>query len=444
MVMFSMQDVIRIMTLNTATFLNLQNDIGSLAPKKRADIVLVQGNPFQDFNDLLNVMVVLKDGKIVVDKRTTPGSFDESGGAPDGSSRSALVGTLTASMARPDQPPVTSCAQLGRLRLPQADVQSAKDIPASSISVPASTAYDAPAHEEAVSARCEVNVQLRAGHGAAGNLRLSLPSDGWNANILVADDGDEGSTAALARGYAVASIRSGTPPSGGQPPKRGINQAPLRIHTAIVSAKELVAAYYGGSPRYSYWQGRCSEVDPGLAEVQSYPSDFDGVVVGAPEGGGAACGDALDLTAFAARGGKIIEYHGGAAKSAPSHNAVEAYNSLAQRGGGIQETKTFYRLFLLPEGQGGDSYRVNWTVALDEWVQRGRAPDIVLADHSPPAGTPAAPALRGVVFEPPFGVHSVCAYPMVAQPTGGLGKETPVDYICVSASRSAEVSGARP
>jgi imidazolonepropionase-like amidohydrolase len=69
MVMFSMQDVFRIIGINTARYVGLQNEIGTLAPGKRADIVLLDGNPFEDFHDMLKTKVVLKDGKVVVDKR---------------------------------------------------------------------------------------------------------------------------------------------------------------------------------------------------------------------------------------------------------------------------------------------------------------------------------------------------------------------------------------
>lgn len=69
MVMFSMQDVMRIFTINTATYLDMQDQIGTLTPGKRADIVLLNGNPFEDFHDMLKTTVVLKDGKVVVDKR---------------------------------------------------------------------------------------------------------------------------------------------------------------------------------------------------------------------------------------------------------------------------------------------------------------------------------------------------------------------------------------
>jgi imidazolonepropionase-like amidohydrolase len=64
-----MRDVLLILGPNTAAFLNMQNEIGTLEPNKRADIVLLDGNPFEDFHDLLKTKVVLKDGKVVVDKR---------------------------------------------------------------------------------------------------------------------------------------------------------------------------------------------------------------------------------------------------------------------------------------------------------------------------------------------------------------------------------------
>lgn len=72
-VMFSMQDIFRILGINSATYLNMQNEIGTLEPGKRADVVLLAGDPFADFHDMLKATVVLKDGKVVVDKRRAGG-----------------------------------------------------------------------------------------------------------------------------------------------------------------------------------------------------------------------------------------------------------------------------------------------------------------------------------------------------------------------------------
>ena len=69
MVMFSAQDVLRILAPNTAAYLNMQDEVGTLEPGKRADIVLLDGNPLVDFHDFLKAKVVLKAGRVVVDKR---------------------------------------------------------------------------------------------------------------------------------------------------------------------------------------------------------------------------------------------------------------------------------------------------------------------------------------------------------------------------------------
>jgi imidazolonepropionase-like amidohydrolase len=47
----------------------MQDKIGALKPGMYADLVLLDGNPLVQLYDLLNVAVVMKAGRIVVDKR---------------------------------------------------------------------------------------------------------------------------------------------------------------------------------------------------------------------------------------------------------------------------------------------------------------------------------------------------------------------------------------
>lgn len=67
--MFSMQDIIRLMGPNTAAFIDRSMDLGTLEPGKLADMVLLEGNPLDGYWNLLNARVVVKGGVIVVDKR---------------------------------------------------------------------------------------------------------------------------------------------------------------------------------------------------------------------------------------------------------------------------------------------------------------------------------------------------------------------------------------
>jgi imidazolonepropionase-like amidohydrolase len=70
-VMFSMQDIFRIIGPNTAEYLGMSDQIGSLEPGKLADIILLDGNPLEGIEPMLKTKVVVKGGKVVVDKRSS-------------------------------------------------------------------------------------------------------------------------------------------------------------------------------------------------------------------------------------------------------------------------------------------------------------------------------------------------------------------------------------
>jgi imidazolonepropionase-like amidohydrolase len=59
---FPLEQAIRIATLNGATYLGLADRIGSVAPGKDADLLIVRGDPTKAVDDLANVQLVFKDG----------------------------------------------------------------------------------------------------------------------------------------------------------------------------------------------------------------------------------------------------------------------------------------------------------------------------------------------------------------------------------------------
>jgi imidazolonepropionase-like amidohydrolase len=68
-IVFSMADIHRIIGLNAARFVGMADQIGTLEAGKLADIILIDGNPTLNVYEMLKTKVVIKEGKVVVDRR---------------------------------------------------------------------------------------------------------------------------------------------------------------------------------------------------------------------------------------------------------------------------------------------------------------------------------------------------------------------------------------
>ncbi|HEX4999612.1 MAG TPA: amidohydrolase family protein [Terriglobia bacterium] len=66
---FSPQDIVRIITKNAANATMHGAEIGTLEPGKLADIVIIDGDPMRDSDALLNVVTTIKGGEVVFEKK---------------------------------------------------------------------------------------------------------------------------------------------------------------------------------------------------------------------------------------------------------------------------------------------------------------------------------------------------------------------------------------
>jgi len=67
--MFSTKDLIKMMGPNTASYIQMGDQLGTLEPGKIADLILLDGNPLEGYWNFLKTRLVVKGGVVVVDKR---------------------------------------------------------------------------------------------------------------------------------------------------------------------------------------------------------------------------------------------------------------------------------------------------------------------------------------------------------------------------------------
>lgn len=123
-----------------------------------------------------------------------------------------------------------------------------------------------------------------------------------------------------------------------------------------------------------------------------------------------------DLSRFQARGGKLILYHGWCDAAIAPQNAINYYQSVAEKMGAAK-TAGFVRLFMIPGMQHCGSGSItnpedDMDAALERWVEQGVAPERIVV----PLGPRKAP---------------LCAYPAVARHKGQGATDDPANFDCV-------------
>ncbi|MFD7308664.1 tannase/feruloyl esterase family alpha/beta hydrolase [Promicromonospora sp. NPDC059942] len=212
-----------------------------------------------------------------------------------------------ASSPAEDAHPASSCAPVTVSAPPGARVESvtAQAFPAGTVTFPEATPpLQTPAPIPDVPARCDITVTLT--HGRAGDhetVKVSLPQDraDWSGRFQATGGsaylaGDLGATlvAAVKNGYAAAATDAGigespADVSGWALTSDGRVNTPLlenfasrSVHDLAVVGKSVTKQYYGTKATYSYWNGCSTGGRQGYVAAQEYPTDFQGILAGAP------------------------------------------------------------------------------------------------------------------------------------------------------------------
>jgi feruloyl esterase len=140
---------------------------------------------------------------------------------------------------------------------------------------------------------CRVTATLKPSSDSDIKIEVWLPAEGWNNKLRANGNGGwSGSIApvtlagGLERGYATAMTDTGHEGGSGSfalgHPEKLIDFGYRSTHEMTVAAKAIVNAYYGQSPKLSYFTGCSAGGRQGLMEAQRFPDDYDGIVAGSP------------------------------------------------------------------------------------------------------------------------------------------------------------------
>jgi feruloyl esterase len=129
-----------------------------------------------------------------------------------------------------------------------------------------------------------------------------------------------------------------------------------------------------------------------------------------------------NLAPFEKLGGKLILYHGWLDQNIAPRNTIQYFESVQKTMGGPRKTEDFVRLFMVPGmahcSGGPGPNTLDALASLEQWVEKKKAPDQIIATHS----------TNGKVDRS----RPLCPYPQVAKYKGAGSTDDAANFVCSS------------
>jgi Tannase and feruloyl esterase len=189
------------------------------------------------------------------------------------------------------------CARLAGLTLPNVSITTAKLVAPGAFEGPpaAFSGADLSAFYKRLPGFCRVVAHAKPVADSDIPIEVWMPLAGWNGKLIGLSNGGfagqidyQSLGASIAKGYAAAATDTG---HSGSPidaswalghPEKVIDFGHRGIHEMTRVAKLIVQQYSGSAPKRSYFTGCSDGGREALMEAQRYPSDYDGILAGAP------------------------------------------------------------------------------------------------------------------------------------------------------------------
>jgi feruloyl esterase len=182
-----------------------------------------------------------------------------------------------------------SCEGLTSLKLAGATITQAKIEPATQPGVKLVATRPVSLPES-----CRVAATLRPSSDSDIKMEIWLPvSSSWNGKYQAVGNGAFNGTigypamaTALSRGYATSSTDTGHEGNGASfglgHPEKVVDFGSRAMHETAVASKAIIEAFYGGAPKFSYFNGCSAGGRQAMKAAQRFPADFNGIIAGAP------------------------------------------------------------------------------------------------------------------------------------------------------------------
>jgi hypothetical protein len=373
--------------------------------------------------------------------------------------------TLLLLLLAPVSVQASTCAELAALKLPYTSITSAQVTGAGAFQLPS----DGPRVDSSfftafktLAAFCRVRAVIRPVADSHIEFEVWLPIAGWNGRYIAAGNGSySGSINYYRLAEAIQDGAVGSATDVGHKdadqqwwvghPERVHDFDYRAIHETAIQARAVTKAFYDKPAAHAYFISCSNGGRQGLVEAQRFPTDYDGIVAGAPayEFGANLDGStrvpALNwrtpsLEALKEHGGRLIIYHGG--NDGP-RASVDFYRRLTAHMGKAS-VDDFVRLYVVPGmghcggGAGPDPTDIGERLrpgqdaahsvirALERWVETGVAPHEIVATKYRMEDEPGSGVVR---------TRPICPYPAIAIWNERGDRDDAASYSCKPPNR---------